>query len=192
MRRLSAAILGVSTLFFVLGVAQAKVFFSKKGALEAVFPEADAVDQANLFLSEGDVQAIAAAAGTPWKSRLTSVYVGKKGGEAIGYAFIDTHKVRSLDETLMVVLGPDGAVRKVVVLAFHEPMEYLAHARWLAQFAGRQLDGSLSMRAGGVDGISGATLTARAVTASVRRVLALHQRKVAAKSKGTSRATGGR
>lgn len=189
MRRSTAAMIGVGVFLFALGAAQAKVFFSKKGALEKVFAGADAVDQTNLYLSEADVQAIASAAGTPWKSRLTSVYVGKKAGEIMGYAFIDTHKVRSLDETLMVVLGPQGAVQQVVVLAFHEPMEYLAHARWLMQFAGRHLDGSMSMRAGGVDGISGATLTARAVTASVRRVLALHQRKVAAKVAGSSRAT---
>lgn len=192
MRRLTAAMLGIGTLLLALGAAQAKVFFSKKGALEEVFGGADDVQQSNLYLSEGDVQAIAAAAGTPWKSRLTSVYVGKKAGAVMGYAFIDTHKVRSLDETLMVVLGPDGAVQRVLVLAFHEPMEYLANARWLTQFSGRHLDGSMSMRAGGVDGISGATLTARAVTASVRRVLALHQRKVAAKMAGTSRATGAR
>lgn len=189
MRRLTAAMIGVGAVLFVMAAAQAKVFYSKKGALDEVFAGADDVQQTNLYLSEGDVSAIAAAAGTPWSSRLTSVYVGRRGGEVLGFAFIDTHKVRSLDETLMVVLGPDGAVRQVVVLAFHEPMEYLANGRWLAQFSGRQLDGSMSMRAGGVDGISGATLTARAVTASVRRVLALHQRKVAANMAGSSRAT---
>ena len=178
MRRLTAAMLGAGAVFFVLGAAQAKVFFSKKGALEQVFEGADSVDQTNLYLSEADVRAIARAAGSPWQSRLTNVYVGRKAGAVMGYAFIDTHKVRSLDETLMIVLGPKGAVKRVLVLAFHEPMEYLAHARWLAQFSGRGLDPSMSMRGGGVDGISGATLTARAVTASVRRVLALHRQKM--------------
>ena len=43
------------------------------------------------------------------------------------------------------------------------------------------------LRAGGVDGLSGATLTARSVTAAVRRVLALHAQKLAQKS--TSRST---
>lgn len=187
MRRTTAALLGIAAMLSALGAAEAKVFFSKQGALDEVFAGADAVDQQNVFLSEADVAAITAAAGTPWESRLTSVYVGKKGEAPMGFAFIETHKVRSLDETLMVVLAPDGAVQRVVVLAFHEPMEYLAPGRWLAQFTGRRLDSALSLRAGGVDGISGATLTARAVTASVRRVLALHRQKVGAK--GTSRPT---
>lgn len=186
MRR-AVALLTALACVLALGAAQAKVFFSKQGALDEVFAGADEVTQQNLFLSEADAAAIGKAAGTPWSSRLASVHVGRKDGAILGYAFIDTHKVRSLDETVMVVVAPDGAVQRVVVLAFHEPMEYLASPRWLAQFTGRGLDGSLSLRDGGVDGISGATLTARALTASVRRVLALHAQKVA--SKPTSRST---
>lgn len=187
MRRAVAPLLTALVFVLALGAAQAKVFFSKQGALDEVFAGADEITQQNLFLSESDAAAIGEAAGTPWSSRLASVHVGRKGGAVMGYAFIDTHKVRSLDETVMVVIAPDGTVQRVVVLAFHEPMEYLASPRWLAQFGGRALDGSLSMRDGGVDGISGATLTARALTASVRRVLALHAQKVAPKA--TSRST---
>lgn len=187
MRRPVACLLGAIVVLFALGAAEAKVFFSKQGALDEVFAGADEVSQHNLFLSEAEAVAIGKAAGTPWSSRLASVHVGKKAGAVVGYAFIDTHEVRSLDETLMVVVAPDGSVQRVVVLAFHEPMEYLASPRWLAQFTGRTLDASLSLRAGGVDGISGATLTARSVTASVRRVLALHAEKLTAKA--TSRST---
>jgi len=176
---LTVALIGIGFTLTLIGSAQAKVFFSKKGALDEVFGQADSVVQTNIYLSEADTQAIAEAAGTPWTARLTSVYVGKRAGVPVGYAFIDTHKVRSLDETLMIVLSPDGRVERVMVLAFHEPMEYLADIRWLAQFKSRALDQSLSLRNGGVDGLSGATLTARAVTASVRRVLALHAHKMA-------------
>lgn len=173
--------------------ATAKVFFSKKSALAEAFPGADAVDQVNLFLSAADAEAITASAGTPWPNRLTNAYVGRKGGAVLGYAFIDTHRVRSLDETLMIVVRPEGTIERVLMLAFHEPAEYLPSGRWMAQFIGRALDRSMSMRTGEIDGISGATLTARAVTASVRRVLALHARKVglraAAATSGSSTAT---
>ncbi|MCA9540250.1 MAG: FMN-binding protein [Myxococcales bacterium] len=161
----------------LVGPAQAKVFLSKAGALEAVFPGAS-VEQVNLYLSDADEAAIATAAGEPWPTRLANMYVGRAGEAIVGYAFIDTHQVRSLNETLMVVLSPEGEVKQVVVLAFHEPEEYLASPRWLMQFVGRALDASLKVQSG-VDGLSGATLTARAVTASVRRVLGLYGRKVA-------------
>ncbi|MEX0890721.1 MAG: FMN-binding protein, partial [Gemmatimonadota bacterium] len=45
---------------------------------------------------------------------------------------------------------------------------------WLAQFLDRRLDGRLSTKADIVN-MTGATLTSRAVTDAVRRVLALHQ-----------------
>lgn len=166
--------------------AAAKVFYSKKSALAAAFPGADRVDQVNLFLSAADAEAITTAAGTPWPNRLTNAYVGRRGDAAMGYAYIDTHRVRSLDETLMVVVRPDGTVDRVLTLAFHEPAEYLPSGKWMTQFIGRALDRSMSMRSGQIDGISGATLTARAVTASVRRVLALHARKVGLKAQATA------
>jgi hypothetical protein len=92
----------------------------------------------------------------------------------LGYAIIDTHLVRTLPETFMVVLTPDGAVRRVEILAFHEPPEYAPTGGWLRQFEGRALDDDLRLR-GGIQGITGATLSATAMTAGVRRALALFQ-----------------
>ena len=58
------------------------------------------------------------------------------------------------------------------MLAFHEPPEYAPTDRWLRQFEGRPLNSELSLR-GEVDGITGATLTANAITATVRSILAV-------------------
>ena len=65
------------------------------------------------------------------------------------------------------------AVAQVVVLAFLEPPEYQARPVWLEQFTARRLDDELSLKRG-VRWVTGATLSARAVTAAVRRVLAIH------------------
>jgi hypothetical protein len=72
------------------------------------------------------------------------------------------------------VLSPSGAVRRVEILAFYEPPEYTPPERWTKQFDGRQLDDDLKLGAG-VQGITGATLSATAMTAGVRRVLALYE-----------------
>ena len=55
-----------------------------------------------------------------------------------------------------------------------EPEAYLPHEGFLRQFDGRPLDGELSLRTG-IQGIAGSTFTANAVTAAVRRVLAIHR-----------------
>jgi Na+-translocating ferredoxin:NAD+ oxidoreductase RnfG subunit len=79
----------------------------------------------------------------------------------------------------MTVLEPDGSVRSVRVLAFHEPEDYLPPSRWFAQFEAKRLDSNLRLRRG-VHAISGATLSAQATTRSVRRALAIHEALVAA------------
>ena len=59
------------------------------------------------------------------------------------------------------------------MLSFNEPEDYLPPPRWLDQFDGKAL--SKDLKPGlAVPNLSGATLTARAVSAAVRRTLALH------------------
>jgi hypothetical protein len=91
----------------------------------------------------------------------------------VGVAYFDAHPVRTLPEVLMVVVDPDARVRRVEVVRFSEPPEYMAPDGWIEQFHGRALDPELSLK-GDIANVTGATLTAMAVTASVRRVLATH------------------
>ncbi len=97
-----------------------------------------------------------------------------KGGKPAGVAFFDTHRVRTLNETAMVAIAPDGRVIRVEVIQFHEPQEYLAKDAWKQQFTGHKLDGELSLKQG-IRPLSGATLTANALTDASRRCLALWQ-----------------
>lgn len=101
-------------------------------------------------------------------------YVGYRDGRPEGVAYFDAHPVRTLPEVLMIVVDRAGRIRRVEVIRFSEPPEYLAPAGWLEQFDGKALDAELSHKRG-IANITGATLTARAATAAARRVLALHQ-----------------
>ena len=48
-----------------------------------------------------------------------------KDGHAVGTAYFDTHVVRTMPETIMVVVDPAGAIARIEVLSFSEPEEYL-------------------------------------------------------------------
>ncbi|RMF71251.1 MAG: FMN-binding protein, partial [Acidobacteria bacterium] len=85
---------------------------------------------------------------------------------------LDTHVVRTLPETVLVVVGPDLRVRRVEVLAFKAPRDYLPSDRWLAQFDGVPLDDDTALKRR-IRVLSGATLSSRAITRAVRRVLAV-------------------
>jgi hypothetical protein len=172
---------GIFTLATVLGIglrADAKVFHSRESALELAFPEADRVAPWDLFLSENDVAELEAAARVKVASRLVTCYRGYRGEELLGYAFFDTHNVRTLPETFLLVLEPNGAVKATHILAFHEPLQYLPPKPWLEQFDGRVLDDDLWLKRG-VAAIAGSTLSAQVLTAGVRRLLAVSRIKIA-------------
>jgi FMN-binding protein len=151
----------------------AKVFLTQEEALKLAFPGA-AIERRTAFLTEAERQEAARLAGGPAPSALAVSYVAAKEGQLLGTAYFDTHIVRTQNETLMVVVGPTGAIARIEVLSFSEPEEYLPREHWYAQFPGKVLDGELAIRRG-VRPVSGATLTARATTEAARRVLALHQ-----------------
>jgi Na+-translocating ferredoxin:NAD+ oxidoreductase RnfG subunit len=74
----------------------------------------------------------------------------------------------------MVVVGPDGEVARIEILAFKEPPDYIPRDAWYEQFSGRELGPDLELKRA-IRPVTGATLTARATTDAVRRVLALHE-----------------
>jgi hypothetical protein len=153
---------------------EAKVFYSRSEALELAFPDADAVEAKTYILRDEEVSRIEGLAGSRLESKLVKVYTGRRGGEVLGHAVIDIHNVRTLPEAFMVVLTPEGRVRSLRVLAFHEPLEYLPRGRWYGQFDAKTLEEPLRL-GGDIHGVVGATLSAQATTRGVRRVLAFYE-----------------
>jgi hypothetical protein len=156
------------------GEARARVFHSQREALELAFPDAERIERRNLILTEAQATRIEERSRAPLESRIVTVHVGWRDGKTLGYVLIDVHTVRTLPEALMVVLTPEGQVRSVRVLAFHEPEDYLPTGRWLGQFERRKLDPDLQLRRD-IHAIAGATLSSRAATRSVRRSLAVYE-----------------
>ena len=173
-----------TSLFALLGVllllpgvfdrAAAVVLYAKNEALQLIFPEADSIKPEAIFLTSEQAARVEELARSRLESRLLTVHVGRKGDETLGYAFLDIHVVRTQPEALFIVLTPEGVVDSVLIVAFHEPLEYMPSERWQAQFPGKTLTPDLQVRRG-IAPISGATLSAYAMTESVRRALAVYQ-----------------
>jgi hypothetical protein len=153
--------------------AAAKVFYSRQEAIALAFPEADRVEKRTFILTPEQVERIEQHSRSPLESKLVTLYTGWKDGRVDGYAHIDVHTVRTKPEGFMVVLDAQGRVRSLRVLAFYEPLDYLPAERWYAQFEGRSTEDALRLGRD-IHGVAGATLSARAATRGVRRVLAYH------------------
>ena len=140
--------------------------------LEATFPDAE-VHRESVFLTTDQVSAVERSAGDRPHGALVTRFRAERGGATVGWAYLDTHRVRTLPETLVVLVDADGAIIAIEVVAFREPMDYLPPGSWYRQFDGRRLDDDLQLKRG-IRPITGATLTARATTTATRRVLAIH------------------
>jgi hypothetical protein len=151
--------------------AEGAVYLRQNEALALAFPGAP-TERRTAFLSDEQALAVQKRARAKLATRVVSYYPAFAGDTLVGVAFFDTRTVRTMPASLMVVVGPDTTVRRVEVLAFHEPEDYRPPARWLGLFGGRRLDESLWPRHG-IHNLGGATLTAHTITESARLALAL-------------------
>ena len=161
----------LATCVVVCEPASAKVFIGQKQALAEAFPDATRIERKTRILTRSQVAAIEAESREKLESKIVVLHTAYRDEEVLGYARVDVHNVRTQPEAFLVVLDPDGAVRSVRVLAFHEPLDYLPTDRWYQQFQGKSLDDSLRVGRD-VHGVVGATLSARAAAQGVRRMLA--------------------
>lgn len=164
------------TLFILLislmNLCHAQIFYSKSEALELAFGKA-IVENLSLFPDDTQTAKIQQLAKTKLESGLFTFYVGKENGKVLGYAAIESETVRTKPETVMILLSPEGELKSVTILAFHEPPEYMPPARWFESLAKRTLEDMDFSK--GVDGVSGATLSTRSALSSTRKVMAIYQ-----------------
>lgn len=161
------------TLFATANLAVAGVFYSKNEAMELAFGKDAQVEVQSLFPDEQQTADIEKLAKIKLGTGMLSFYVGKQQDKIIGYAAIESITVRTKPETLLIVLTPEGELRNITTLAFHEPPEYQPPERWFEQLYKKPL-GEMQFNKG-VDGIAGATLSTRADLDSVRKILAIFQ-----------------
>jgi hypothetical protein len=142
--------------------AGAKTYLTRSQALELAFPKDAKVERKTSFLTDAQADAAKKKARAPLDSKVWTYYqAASSTGAPLGWAYFETHPVRTMTETILVAIGPDGTVRFIEVLAFAEPER-------------RRLDDELALRRG-LRGITGSTLTAEAVAQGARRVLAVHE-----------------
>ena len=154
------------------GAAQSAGLISVEEALETAFPGAE-FKRETVFLTDAQMDTVEHNAGERPGSALTTRFRAQSDQTTIGWAYLDTHRVRTQPETVMVIITPDGSVRRIEVVVFREPMDYMPPDSWYGQFEDLQLDEELELKRT-IRPITGATLTARATTDAVRRILAIH------------------
>jgi hypothetical protein len=155
--------------------ADAQVLLTQEEALSLAFPPHATVERRTAYLDEEEIAEVGELM-KPAKAKdraVVTYYVGLLDGRPLGAAYFDAHRVRTLQEVLMVVVDPRGRVSRIEILGFAEPPDYMAPDGWLDLFTGRDLAPGTSSR-GDIPVLTGATLTSHAVSDAVRLSLAFH------------------
>ncbi len=147
--------------------ASSKVLLTVREALELAFPGCK-IERTTVFLTQAQKKRAAELARAKVPRSIVYPYRCERGGTA----YFDTHRVRTLEETIMVAIE-DGRIVRIEVLAFREPLDYVPGERWYGQFLQVPLQDDLELGRQ-IHPVAGATLTARATTDAARRVLAIH------------------
>lgn len=163
-------VLVVATLVLMISGLASAQGVSRDEALASTYPGAS-VKTEQLFLTAAQQKMIADLGGSA-TSAFVVRYVATKDGQTIGRAYVDTHTVRTKKESLLIMLDALGRVKRVEVTAFLEPAEFHAPEAWLRQYKDRTLAPDLDLNRA-IRPIAGATLTAKATNAAVRRILAV-------------------
>lgn len=166
------------SLFAVLLVAhavpaQGKVFMTTDEALKLAFPKCK-IERVTRVLDDKKKQLLHKLSGHKATRSMVYAYQAKKDGKLVGTAYFDRHRVRSKQELLMIVVTPECKVKRIEIISFGEPTDYLPRGNFYAQLYGRCLKDDLSTK-GEIRGVVGCTLTVNATIAAVKRILAKHQ-----------------
>ncbi|HUL77938.1 MAG TPA: FMN-binding protein [Vicinamibacteria bacterium] len=151
--------------------SRAEVLMTEAAALRRACP-GGAAERRILYLTADQVKEIEGAARSRLPSPIVTAFLCRAGGTVTARAVLDTSIVRTMPETVLTVVEPDGRLRMALVLQFGEPPDYLPRPGWLGTLEGKSFDDELAPGRD-VRRVTGATLTVEALIASVRRALAI-------------------
>ena len=156
---------------------KAKVLITQKEALEAAFPSGEqwVLNSETKYLTLQQLKSAKELSGHTISSALVVRHRAKnKSSGKLEFVYTDTHRVRTHTETLMLIVDADKKIRRVEVLAFEEPLEYMPKDQWYGKFEKSPLDAELEVKRR-IPFVTGASLTAQASVQAARRILAIHE-----------------
>jgi hypothetical protein len=146
---------------------------SKEEAVKMVFSGADKIVKKRIRLSTSQRAAIGKLTTQTIRDKAITFYIGKKGGQTLGYAVAEAVKSRSWTMRYIVVMNADGSVKEVEVLELEGPRGNwgVQHSSWLDRFSGMKADSDFQS----INTINGAVVASRTIRAGVRKAASAYQ-----------------
>jgi Na+-translocating ferredoxin:NAD+ oxidoreductase RnfG subunit len=148
-----------------------EAYLTVEEALQLVFPSSERIVSETVRLTDDQAARVGKLADHPLWEETFTVYKGLTGNQVDGYAVVTEEIGRFHFITFMVGVNPDGTVKRVDVLVYRESRGgEVRHRRFLHQFDGKSLEDPIRLNRDLLN-ITGATLSVRAMSRGVRKVL---------------------
>ena len=155
------------------GPEAVRVYFTEQEALAKVFGDADRGVRHTWIPTDEQRGDLEQQLGVAVTEESFAAWRGRDGDKDLGWALVLEEKGRFKPITFMVHVRPDGRVGLVLVMVYRESRgDGVKRQRFLKQFRDKDLDDPLRLNRD-VVGLTGATLSSRAISHGVRKALVL-------------------
>ena len=112
----------------------AKVLISPLDAMLETYSQSAIIKKKNVILTKGKAKLVQKKAKAKLKSKIFKYFIAKVDKKVVGYGILVSRKVRSKNAVIMYMIDINGVIKNVKVIAFNEPLEFIASDKWLTQF----------------------------------------------------------
>ncbi len=148
-----------------------EVYLTPDEAVQMVFPAGETVRPEEITLSPQQVRRVERRAGWRLERTTFTVYRGWNGSEPSGFAVITEEIGKFKPVTFIVKVTAKGRVEAVEIMVYREAVgREVRRKRFLRQFRRKTAQSPLRINRDIIN-ITGATLSVRAISAGVKRVL---------------------
>jgi len=105
-------------------------------------------------------------------SNVVRIYTAKNGNSVEGYGVLLLQTIRTKKAAVLYIIDKKEKIKSIEIVAFMEPGEYKPKQSWQNTFKGKTKEDNL-FAGKGIPTISGATMSARAISDAARIAIAI-------------------
>ncbi len=151
----------------------AEVFMSEEEAVKIILPKSQRVRKEVIELTQDKKTLIEQRIGWKFPEHAFELYIGETGEKIDGYAMVHNTIGKHKHMTYMVGVDAKGACSDVELLVFREARgSEVGRKRFNVQYEGKTVSDPIRLNKDIIN-ITGATMSARSISAGVKRVLVL-------------------
>ena len=161
----------------ILSLSMAKENISIDELLKTNYEDtAISIEKKSLILTKEQAKSIQKAARAKVSSKIVRYYIIKKEDKVLGHAILLKQKIRTKNAAILYMVDGKKTMVGLEIVSFKEPSEYKPNDEWTKIFVGKTSEDIL-VAGKDIATISGATLSARAISDVARVALAIAQEK---------------